>query len=450
MPCTQTINLKSLVLRSVMAISRRQFLALSGLGAMGAIAYPLHSCSAFYRIGFGELQPDPETLLELPSGFRYRVISRQGQTMDDGYRVPGAFDGMAAFAGPDGSTILVRNHELMPESRHGLRGTSAQMYDERGSGGTTTLVVSGDRQLLRQYTSLAGTVRNCAGGSTPWNSWLSCEETVYIPGRVQDGVRVSKRHGYVFEVPAAATEPVTPEPLVALGRFNHEAIAVDPRTGLLYQTEDRNDGLFYRFIPNENGNLKAGGRLEALMVSDRPQLRTRRDFPLQQAVPVSWVSIEDVDPDTDTVRVEGFRKGAAQFSRGEGICYHDGHFYITCTNGGEIPHGQVWRYTPGHTPQEGGTLELIVQPDNPEKLDYPDNLIMSPWGDLIVCEDGQGEQRVVGITPNGDLYPLARNVLNRSELAGICFAPDGQTMFVNVYDPGITFAIWRERGMPIQ
>ncbi|MBD1913400.1 MULTISPECIES: alkaline phosphatase PhoX [unclassified Leptolyngbya] len=430
-----------------MAISRRQFLALSGLSAMGAIAHPLYSCSATPSTGFGALQRDPETLLELPSGFRYRVISTEGQTMNDGYRVPGAFDGMAAFPGPDGSTILVRNHELMPGALNGVQGTTPQKYDERGAGGTTTLVVSGDRQLLRQYTSLAGTVRNCAGGPTPWNSWLSCEETVYVPEVVRDGVRVSKRHGYVFEVPAAATGPVNPEPIVALGRFNHEAIAVDPRTGILYQTEDRGDGLFYRFIPNERGNLQAGGVLEALMVSDRPQLRTHQKFPVQEPVAVSWVPIDEVDPADDTVRVEGFRKGAAQFSRGEGICYHDGHFYITCTSGGDIPNGQVWRYTPGASHQDGGTLELFVQPNNPQKLDYPDNLTMSPWGDLIVCEDGRGEQRLIGITPTGDLYPLARNVRNQSEFAGICFAPDGQTMFVNIYAPGITFAIWREGGM---
>ncbi|MDJ0707509.1 MAG: DUF839 domain-containing protein [Leptolyngbyaceae cyanobacterium MO_188.B28] len=305
-------------------------------------------------------------------------------------------------------------------------------------------MVSPDRQLIHQYATLAGTVRNCGGGATPWGSWISCEEDTSTPIEGSFSL-VSKPHGYNFEVPFSATEPVSPHPLKAMGRFRHEAIAVDPRTGIVYQTEDQSDGLLYRFIPNQAGNLQAGGVLEALRIRDPPQAITRRGFPVGQPVAVDWVPIEEADPTEDTIRWEGFSKGAAQFTRGEGICDSDGSLYFICTNGGMLPFGQIWRYTPRRNPKRGGKLELFVQPNDPRILDFPDNLIVSPSGDLMVCEDGYGEQFVVGVTPKGETYPFAHNALNEAEFAGICFSPDGRTMFLNIYSPGITLAIWPEK-----
>ncbi len=438
-----------------MVLSRRQFITLMSLGAAGAaFSLPfkrLHPAAWLSQVQasatYGPLRRDPDGLLDLPVGFRYRVFSREGDRMSDGSRVPGRHDGMGAFADAAGNTVLVRNHELAPRHAEGIQAPPDRQYDPLGKGGTTTLIVSPDRQLLRHYVSLAGTVQNCAGGTTPWGSWVSSEETTLTPAENSSlhPDRVSKRHGYNFEVPATAAAPVVPKPLIAMGRFRHEAIAVDPRTGIVYQTEDREDGLFYRFIPATPGRLEAG-RLEALRIPAAPQAITRAQFPQGIAIAVDWVPIEDVDPPEDTVRLEGFRKGAAQFSRGEGICYSDGMIYFTCTNGGNVPHGQVWRYVPGHTPEAGGTLELFVQPDDPNILDYPDNLVMAPWGDLLVCEDGGGEQYIVGIKPNGTCYPFARNALNMAEFAGVCFSPDGRTLFVNLYQPGMTFAIWSEAG----
>ncbi|MEM7772665.1 MAG: alkaline phosphatase PhoX [Cyanobacteria bacterium P01_A01_bin.37] len=442
-----------------MAISRRQMIAITS-GAASAVL--LESCLRSLRsgaqtsqstAGFGPLRPDPDGILDLPDGFRYRIISQAGQRMDDGHRVPGAFDGMGAFQAPDDHVILIRNHELLPGDRLGLTADEASVYDARCKGGTTTLLVAPDHTVVQQFTSLAGTSRNCAGGTTPWQSWISCEEITTTPAlnRVGNPENVDKAHGYNFEVPADATAAIHPEPLVAMGRFRHEAIAVDPRTGIVYQTEDQNDGLFYRFIPNEPGQLGAGGRLEALMISDAPQTVTHRRFPVNQPVSVEWVPIEEVDPADDTVRYEGQQKGAALFSRGEGICYSDGHFYFTCTNGGDIPNGQVWKYTPDVTDSNaaaseytGGILELLVQPNNPRVLDYPDNIIMAPWGDLLLCEDGAGEQFMVGLTPEGQLYPFARNALNGAEFAGICSLPGRTTLFLNIYSPGLTLAVWND------
>lgn len=444
-----------------MALSRRQFLTLMGAAAAGttfaAPEKPFRAgrllLMAQASAGFGELRPDPNGLLDLPAGLRYRMFSRQGEVMNDGTLVPGAHDGMGAFADAAGNTILVRNHELSARALYSdealpdANSSRFPLYDPLGRGGTTTLVISPDRQLMHHYRSLAGTARNCAGGTTPWNSWISCEETVstVATNSFANPEQVSKPHGYNFEVPAGARKAVNPEPLVAMGRFRHEAIAVDPRTGIVYQTEDREDGLFYRFIPQEASNLKAGGRLEALRIKAVPQAVTHAQFPVGYPMEVDWVPIEDFDPSEDTVRVEGFSKGAAQFSRGEGICYDDGVVYFTCTNGGNVPHGQVWRYMPGRAAAQSGTLELFVQPDNPNLLDYPDNVAIAPWGDLVVCEDGGGEQYVVGITPEGELYHLARNSMNIAEFAGVCFSPDGRTMFLNIYQPGMTFAIWPER-----
>lgn len=428
-----------------MGLSRRQFFALAGASAAGALAMsPLEALytrqargQRVFTGGYGDLVPDPNRLLDLPRGFQYRVFSRTGELMNDGTQVPGGHDGMAAFPGPNNTVILVRNHELSPNSTTQVVGPKA--YDPLCKGGTTTLVVGPNRQLIKHYTSLSGTYRNCAGGPTPWGSWISCEENTSTPtgNRPNNPTNVSKFHGYNFEVPADATTPVNPVPLVAMGRFNHEAIAVDPRTGIVYQTEDQGNSLFYRFIPNQRGNLSAGGLLQALKIKNMPQAITKSGFPKRQPMAVEWVTIANPNPPSDTVRVEGFGKGAAQFSRGEGIWYGNGELYFCATNGGAAGLGQVWRYVPA---QE--TIELFVESQSENELDGPDNIVVSPHGDLIICEDGDNDQFLVGVTPNGQLYHLARNAINDQELCGACFSPDGNTLYVNIQTPGLTFAIW--------
>ena len=439
-----------------MALSRRQFFTLAGAGAATAVlASPLKALYAkqarghsVYGGGYGQLVPDPNGLLDLPQGFQYRAFSRTGDIMSDGNPVPADHDGMAAFPGANNTVILVRNHEVSPTEtdRPGVIAPANKMYDANNRGGTTTLIVGPNRDLISHYASLAGTNRNCAGGPTPWGSWISCEENTDTPSKAPN----LKSHGYNFEVPANATGPVDPVPLVAMGRFNHEAIAVDPKTGIVYQTEDRGDGLFYRFIPNQPGKLQAGGVLQALKIQGKPGVDTSNKstatIPVCQQMAAGWVTIDNPNPSTDTVRVEGYSKGAARFTRGEGIWYGNGEFYFTCTDGGVAKAGQVWRYVPGQTAQEGGTIELFVEPNDPNILDAPDNIVIAPTGDLFLCEDGNNNQFVVGVTPNGQLYQFARNAIkvgdSYSEFCGACFSPDGKTMFVNIQNPGITFAIW--------
>ncbi len=449
-------------------ISRRGFLQqTSGAIAIGFAG--LHTLFANPASGkgsggfivdrYGDLIPDPDGILDLPQEFAYRVFSRMGDLMDDGLLVPGNHDGMAAFPGPDGKTILVRNHELSAneiyESPFGTGNELVsqvpreKMYDPGlpDIGGTTTLIYDTRTGTLENhYLSLAGTMRNCAGGPTPWNSWVTCEETVQ---RAVDGHE--KDHGYNFDVPADATGLVNPVPLIDMGRLYHEAIAVDPKNWIVYQTEDRSDGLIYRFIPNQPGNLAAGGRLQALAIRDMPSVDTRnwvnQIIHVGQIVNVTWIDINNVESPEDDLRHQGFSNGAAMFARGEGMWYGNGAIYFACTNGGAIRTGQIWRYFPsqfeGTTAEDihPGQLDLFIEPNNSNLLENADNVTIAPWGDLILCEDGIGVQFLVGVTPEGNLYKFGKNSLNDSEFAGVTFSPDGTTLFVNVQNPGLTLAI---------
>lgn len=414
--------------------------------------------------GYGPLVKDPEKILDLPKGFSARIISRSGEKMSDGFITPGAADGMAAFAGRNGRTIIIRNHEISPDAdpKSGPFGPKnklkseiqdSQMYDagpqdNPNLGGTTTLVYDTNTgKMERSFFSLAGTLRNCAGGPTPWNSWITCEETVVTRGR-----HCAHDHGFNFEVPAT-DEPALadPIPLRDMGRFNHEAVAVEPKSGIVYQTEDRPDGLIYRFIPNVPGELARGGRLQALTVANRRSFDTRnwnrQIVEVGRQLDVRWIDLDDVASKSDLLRYRGSTSGAATFARGEGMWYADGVIYFACTNGGQAKRGQIWKYHP--SPAEGtsaeskqpGRLELFVEPNDPALVDNADNLTVAPNGDLIVCEDGQGEQNLVGVTPKGEVFRFGHNAYNNSEFAGACFSPDGSTMFVNIQKAGYTLAI---------
>lgn len=415
---------------------------------------------AFQRgsVPYGGLVPDPEGILDLPAALRYTVFSRTGETMDDGFFVPGAHDGMAAFPGSNGRTILVRNHELQPDAtdigpfgddnRLMARVDAGKAYDSVCLGGTTTLIYdTREQRLERHFLSLTGTIRNCAGGPTPWGSWVTCEEAVDRAGRGS----ISEDHGFAFEVPSGAAGLVAPVPLRAMGRFYHEAIAVDRASGVVYETEDRGDSLFYRFIPDQPGALAGGGRLQALRILGMDGANTSNRgssrIPVGERLEVGWVNIDNVDSPGDDLRDQGASKGAARFSRGEGIWAGPDAIFFAATSGGVNQAGQIWRYRPSSaegTSDEAadrGSIELFVEPNDTEVLENADNLTVAPWGDVIICEDGPGGNFLRGVTPVGDLYTLARNAMNGSEFAGVTFSPDGTTLFVNIQRPGLTLAV---------
>lgn len=453
-----------------MSSSRRTFLKNAGLysagfiGLRSLVSNPLFAATAGSGdAGYGPLLDDPARLINLPRGFSYTVFSSTGDEMDDGLMVPGMHDGMAAFAGPDGRTLLVRNHELesawidrSPFGRSGERLgriDRARVYDlgkgiAPNLGGTTTLVYDTRTQKLeRHFLSLAGTVRNCAGGPTPWGTWVTCEEV-----NDQPEPDAEQPHGYNFEVmPSATPGLVKPVALKAMGRFRHEAIAVDPASGCVYQTEDTGDGLLYRFVPAQPGNFAAGGRLQALVIKDRRTADTRNweagDFPVGQPLAVEWTDLDDVESPHNDLRKRGAAAGAALFARGEGAWWGNDSAYFAMTNGGRNRFGQVFQYRP--SPYEGtgrehnqpGTIELFSEPNDTALLRNCDNLVVAPWGDLILCEDTSSVCRLVGVTPSGQYYVLAANAEVGRELAGACFSPDGTTLFVNVQTPGYTIAI---------
>lgn len=416
-------------------------------------------------VGYGPLVRDPLGVIDLPHGFQYRVVSQAGQTMDDGLIVPHTADGMGCFAvrsrfGLGGNRVaLVRNHELDHDDAHlGAFGAGNQLADRIDpdkvydrdrhgrplAGGTTTIIYDlDDRRTVRQHLSLAGTSTNCAGGITPWGTWLTCEET-----HERAGEGVGRDHGWVFEVPASARGPAEPLPLRAMGRFDHEAACVDPLTGIVYLTEDEDDSLFYRFLPHQPGRLLAGGRLQALAIEGAPGADLRNWAGVQtwdrgDWLDVRWIDLDNVEsPDAD-LRMRGHAAGAALFARGEGLTWGDGQLYATCTSGGAAGFGQIVRLAPGR----GGArdrLQLFLESGDDRVYDYGDNLTVSPWGDLLVCEDRYSEERIHlrAITPDGRAYTVARNAYEgNGEFCGVCVSPDASTVFVNIQKPGITLAI---------
>lgn len=412
-----------------------------------------------------KLLKDPDQYIDLPEGFSYKVISTTGNKMSDGLVVPGRPDGMGTFTGQDGSVVIIRNHENSPTplqfSPFGPDNellskveSEKYLYDpgnlvNPGLGGTTTLIFDENEQKVsKEFLSLAGTYRNCAGGVTPWGSWLTCEEDVT---KSSNGPNIEVDHGYIFEVPATSEGLVIPVPIKSMGRFNHEAVAVDPHTGIVYMTEDREDGLLYRYIPYEKGNLLAGGRLQALAIDSDPGIDTRNwdsvTMELNKPYSVKWIDLDNVESLDDDLRYRGHRSGAARFARGEGMWMGNGEVYFACTNGGPKEYGQIFRYklsesegVEGKTASHG-KLELFIQSEDKTVLHMCDNLTIAPSGDLFVCEDNGDENRIHMINKNGEISVFAVNRKNTSEFTGVVFSPSGKTLFVNVQENGDTLAI---------
>ncbi|MFD3311198.1 PhoX family protein [Streptomyces sp. NPDC058694] len=466
---------------SRMPATRREVLARSGALGVG-IAFTgamselfTGTATGLGHTGYGPLVPDPDGLLDLPEGFRYRVLSREGDQLRSGEgRVPSNHDGMAAFAGRSGSgsgsgdrhgrrvVHLIRNHENRNTARIPVPTVEGLTYDPMGKGGCTSLTVDSRGNVLDERVAIAGTAVNCAGGPTPWGTWLTCEETEDRAGT--NGY--TKDHGFIFEVDPAHPHRTGAVPLTAMGRFQHEAIAVDPKRGIVYETEDafeRPFGLFYRFLPNKpeggRGSLRAGGRLQAMRVPGVPDLSSIQETGAAFDR-VEWVDVPDPLATRTAIRFQDFGpKGITHAQKLEG-CYWGGKsvYFVSSfahsSEGSAADHfGQIWRYDPD---ARRLTLVIVFGPDTDVQLpgESPDNICLAPSGGLMVCEDGGGAQHVYGVTRRGEVYAMARNRQNIGtpeapewgEFAGVTFSPDGRTMYVNCYTPGTTFAVtgpWR-------
>ena len=393
-------------------------------------------------------------------GFSYQVLSNEKDMMDDGLLVPPNADGMTCINMLNDRVILIRNHELghVPKLsvflNNNCYGKNYKKYKKKNAekfydikntkthcfGGTTSIVYNTKTEKVeKQYLSLAGTLVNCSGGITPWNTWITCEETV-----IKNGRGITKDHGYNFEViPSIIPNLTKAIPLKDMGRFRHEGIAFDKK-GYIYQTEDRPDGLFYRFTPKSNKKLYKGGKLQILSFKDWRGIETNNwkndNIKLGNKYKVRWIDIDDVNSPNDDLRYRGRDIGGALFARGEGIFSYENIIYFTATIGGKNKTGQIWKYI-ADTHTNEGSIELFYESEDANVLNMPDNIILSPHGDIILCEDARGRDRLVCIRKNGSVYYLANNALNNQEFAGITFSPDGKILFVNIYNPTMTLAI---------
>ncbi|GAA3396961.1 alkaline phosphatase PhoX [Streptomyces roseoviridis] len=469
-----------------MSLNRRDFarqsaVAGAGLaltGAVGALATAPQALAAQdreedrhghgHRLGYGPLVADPDGILALPEGFAYRVITHSGVTrLESGEFTPEKHDGTATFEGPRGSTYLVNNHELKgPRTKwaHPVPLAEGLVYDPAASGGCTVVEVHRDGTVA-EWVGIAGTSTNCAGGRTPWGTWLTCEENSDLAG--VNGM--TKDHGYVFEVdPHDRRANRDPKPLKFFGRYDHEAVVIDPRRGHAYLTEDASgpNGLFFRWVPPQGfehgrGRLATladdAGRLQAPLCYDaggRFVDDLSRASKAGTVYGVDWTDVPDRDARTTPVRSQF---GPGQVTRGrklEGMWWADGGAYIVSSYAREespgTPHdGQVWFYDPRRRTL---TLKVLLgvnaAPDQDGAYDGPDNITVSPYGGLVIAEDGEGVQHLFGATETGRTYPIARNDLNDSEFAGVVFSPDGDTLYACIQNPGILLAItgpWRRQ-----
>jgi secreted PhoX family phosphatase len=461
-------------------LSRRGFLGGTTAAGLGFVFAGAGCMDPFLRssgevprtaLGYGPLVADPAGVLALPEGFSYQLIARSGQTPTTDGVHPSDPDGMGMFAGPDGGSVLVCNHENNGSEPYGVPPVAGLTYDPGTIGGTSTIVVDKAGNRLSQYTSLAGTDNNCAGGVTPWGTWLTCEET-----ESRAGGRRQKNHGYVFEVDPTSRQAnisASPVPLTFLGRYSHETVAVDPATTVIYLTEDAGNpnGLYYRWLPPTEfvpgkGALRelalspggaSAGRLQAMScyrgsihIGDLSEVTT-----VGTRLRVDWVDVPDRDAVSVSVRKQ-FASGEVTRARKlEGQWWaNGGAFFVSSfariSDGSAHAHdGQVWFLDPA---TQSITLRTIFGVNtNPEEdagnFDGPDNITVSTHGGLILAEDGSGVSHLVGVSSEGKAYPLARNDYNDSEFCGPAFSADGSTLFVNIQSPGFTLAItgpWRD------
>jgi secreted PhoX family phosphatase len=495
-----------------MAVSRRQILGggAAGVGLAVAGALPTLGTEAAARPHpapphpkppqgpapatgrpFPPLQDDPKGILALPTGFKYTIVTRAGETTLDGKagKTPSNHDGTAAFAAAKGRIRLVQNHELSSHTTPlGVPHVRGTVYDPGApnAGGCTVIETDSSGRNHGEWVGISGTLVNCAGGPTPWGSWLTCEETETKAGTAWTGGGTSgayeKDHGYVFEVFPGDSARQLPKPIKAFGRYAHEALAVSPDRRHVYLSEDASGptGLFYRWTAPRGVKLGPGaanqlgpnaGVLEAMQIrmddgSVLPDVAYVTSAQLGRPFRVTWVEVPDRDAQTTSVRKQ-FTDG--QVTRGkkfEGVFGTDTGAYIVNSfafGAADLPadavkhDGLVWYYDyraetialvtyfPHQATAETGAAARFTD----LTFDGPDNVTVTPWGTLVLAEDGVGASHVLSSVPGGPTYAIARNQLNigtaaapeYSEFTGPTFSPDGKVLFVNIQVPGITLAV---------
>lgn len=385
--------------------TRRQALrdGLIGLGLLAAA--PLLPGCGFVDVrgrrvsniaSLGPLGDPDENGLRLPEGVTSRIIARSQQLplpmgSAPWHRGP---DGGATFAMRDGGWVYVSNSEV-------------------SEGGVGALRFAEDGSLIDAYEVLAGTSKNCAGGKTPWGTWLSCEE---------------HRQGRVHECDPLGRVPAIPRP--ALGVFQHEAAAVDPGSNLIYMTEDEPDGNFYRFTPN---SVRPDGRPDLM----RGTLEVA-EVDGERTGPVVWHPLPDASGSRRETRTQV--EAATAFNGGEGICIADGAVYFA-TKGDD----RVWRYDPS---SQMLTIAYASRDHEKPRLKGVDNLVASESGDVLVAED-DGNMEIVALTPNGEIAPVVQVVGHKdSEITGPAFDPSGTRLYFSSQkgasgsrDDGVTYEI---------
>ena len=483
-----------------MSLARRSLLAGSaagvGLVVAGSVpslaeASPLsnskHGTGKQGHRPFPALVDDPAGILALPPGFSYEIVTYAGKTqLEDGTGpTPSNHDGTAVFNARGRRLQLIQNHELSAGSALGVPHVKGTVYDPAAIAAGGCTVIDTDRQGRNhgERVAISGTLVNCAGGPTAWGTWLTCEETETKAGTAwsangQSGT-YAKDHGYVFEVFRDGRK--LPEPIKAFGRYAHEAVAVDPDNRRVYLSEDASNpnGLFYRWNAPSGVRLGPGiadqlsataGTLEAMAIimddgSVLPDVAYLTSAQIGRPFPVRWVTVPERDGQTTSVRKQ-FTNEVTRGKKFEGVFGTDKGVYVVNSfafNTGDLPadavkhDGMVWFYSyadktitlvtyfPHQTTTDTGTAPRY----DGVVFDGPDNVTVTPWGTLVLAEDGVGASHVLSSVPGGPSYAIARNQLNigtaaspeYSEFTGPTFTADGEVLFVNIQTPGITLAI---------